>query len=143
MSFEADVVSMKWMADYLQPYMLTTQDKDDLAIFSTREICVRGYDVSFCFTKQRYDAFDLHNLQMYSKHQAFLPFGLVCECAERFLGSGDLGLCEMLILGRKLYVWSVAVARDGSTIPIPLHPEVRACSYEGLAFSKSLSVKCV
>lgn len=135
--FEAEIQSMKRMAEYLSPYCNNAQDKADVAVLATRELCVHGYDISFYLSKDRHRDCHIWNLQMYSKHQGFLPFSLVCECAIKFLGSRELGLCEFMILGRKLYVWSLAVDKDGTPIPIPPRPEVEARSYDGLTFSTS------
>lgn len=141
--FDQDVASMRRMAEYLAPYEKTKEDRADLAILATRELCVHGYDISFYLWKSRHPGVDIWSLQMYSKNQAFLPFSLVCECGTKFLGTADLGLCEFLVRGHKLYVWSVAVAQDGTPIPVPARPEVKVCSYGGLTFSKSASAEVI
>ena len=140
---QKQIKSMKWMAEYLMPYCQSAYDKADVAVLATREICVHGYDISFYLSKERHPDFYLWNLQIYSIHQGFLPFSLVCECATLFLGSDDLGLCEFIILGRKLYTWSLAVNKDGIPIPIPSSPQVELREYQGLKFYTSKPTKLI
>lgn len=137
------IASMRWMAEYLMPYCRNAYDKADVAVLATREICVHGYDISFYFSKELHPDFYLWSLQMYSKHQGFLPFSLVCECATMFLGNDNLGLCEFIVLGRKLYTWSLAVNEDGTPIPIPSCPQVELREYQGLKFSASKPAKII
>jgi len=131
---EKAVTDMKRMAEFLLPYQKTKEDESDLAVLKTSELVVGGYEVSFYLAKDHYQEFDLWTLQMYSKYQPFLPFHLVCRCATKFLGERELGLTEFIVLGRKLYVWSVAVDREGTPIPIPLRPQVEARCYDGFQF---------
>lgn len=137
--FDREVESMRRMAEFLQKYQKTPEDKADVAILATRELTFRGYDITFYLSKEKYPDCDIWTIQIYSKYQAFLPFSLVCDCAIRFLGYHDLGLTEVMVLGRKLYVWSVAVDKDGTPIPVPQRPEVEVRSYDGLIFSKAPS----
>lgn len=132
-----DVVSMRRMAELLLPFQKTKDDEVDLAVLKTRESNVSGYDLSFYLSKEADKDFDLWTLQMYSKYQPFIPFHVVCKCAQKFLGEKELGLTEFIILGRKLYVWTVAVAKDGTPVPIPLRPQVETRKYEGFEFVRA------
>ncbi len=140
-NLDNEIASMKRMAEYLMPYCHNAQDKADVAILATREICVYGYDISFYLSKDYYLDQCIWVLQIYSKHQSFLPFSLVCECAVKFLGNRELGLSEYIVSDRKLYVWSLAVDKDGTPIPIPSRPEVEERNYDGLTFRVSKSTK--
>jgi hypothetical protein len=132
--FQKEIDSMKRMAEYLMGYCHNAQDKADVAVLATRELCVHGYQISFYLSKEKQTDFYLWNLQMYTNYQGFLPFSLVCECASRFLGNRDLGFTEMIVLGRKLYTWSLAVDKDSTPIPIPPRPNVESRNYDGLTY---------
>jgi len=135
--FHEAVESMKRMAEFLLPYQKTKEDEADLAILKTRDLTVMGYEISCYLTKERQPEYDLLTLQMYSRYQPFLPFPVVCKCAVAFLGDRELGLTEFIVLGRKLYVWSVALDQDGTPIPIPLRPQVEARCYDGFEFVRA------
>lgn len=134
------------MANNLMPYIKDKQDEADLAFLKQRVVNVDGYEISIYFNKEHFvnfsadeegerEEFDLMSLQLYSKHIPFLPFHVLCYLATKFLGGKELGLSEFVVMGRKVYIWSVAVDEHGETIPIPLHPHVKSCSYDGMDYS--------
>lgn len=131
------MIGMKRMAEFVLPYRKTDEDEADLSILKTRTFVVDGYEITFYLNKEQGDDYDIWSLQMYSKYQPFLPFHLVCKCVSAFFGTRDLALTEFVLLGRKVYVWSVAVDRDGTPIPIPSRPDVEARTYEGVSFCKA------
>jgi hypothetical protein len=139
--FESEIEQMKKMALFLLPYSKTKEDKADFSWMTTREMTVCGYKISFYLTVERHPECDIWTLQMYSKYQPFIPFWLVCKCAASFLGDRELGLTEYIILGRKLYVWSVALDTDGNPIPIPPRPNIEAKCYDGFEYIHAPAAK--
>lgn len=138
--FDKKIESMRWMAEYLMPYCHNDQDRADVAILATHEMCVHGYDISFYLTKDCYPNSYVWRLHMCSKHQGFLPFSLVCECAAKILGDCNLGLVELLGRDRKVYIWRLEVDKDGTPIPLPSRPNVEVCTYDGLTFSVAKAI---
>lgn len=132
--FEQTVKEMMRLTDFLMPYINDKEDETILLPLKQREVNVFGHDISLYFTKEKFPEFVLYSLQVYSKYVPFLPFNLVCYCATQFLGERELGLAEFMISGRKIYVWSVAIDKEDNPVPIPLHPKVELCSYNGVSF---------
>ena len=134
---------MKRIAEIILPYQKTKEDESDLVPLKTRDISVNGYEITFFFTMERHHDCCIMTLQMYSKNQPFLPFRVICDCAVKFLGDKELGLSEFIVLGRKLYVWSVAVDQDGTPIPIPARPKIEARSYDGIDYMKAPATQVI
>ncbi len=140
------VQSMKDRANYLMRYSKTKEDEADLAILKQCLVKIDGYEVNVYFNKEHQahfiadddggeqTEFDLLSLQIYSKYVPFLPFHLLFMLATKFLGKKELALSEFVIMGRKVYIWSVAIDPYGKAIPVPLHPHVERCSYEGVEY---------
>lgn len=139
------VTVLKKMADYLMPFCKTKEDEVDLAILKQHSVTVDGYDVTIYFSKEHHVKFDADNggekqecdlliLQVYSKHFPFLPFRLLCKIATRFLGTQDLALSESVMLGKKLYMWSVAYDELGMPIPLPPNVKVQDCVYDDIRY---------
>lgn len=139
------VTVMKRMADYLMPFCKNKDDELDLAILKQYYITVDGYEVILFFTKEHHVKFDADKggekeecdllvLQIYSKHFPFLPFRVLLTIAAKFLGKDALALSESVMLGKKLYMWSVAFDELGGAIPLPDNIKVQKCIYDGIEY---------
>lgn len=140
------VTVLKNMAEYLMPFCKTKEDELDLALLKQYSLTVDGYDVTIYFSKEHHVKFDADNggekeecdlliLQVYSKHFPFLPFRLLCKIAVKFLGTKELALSESVMLGKKLYMWSVAFDELGIPMPLPPNVKVQNCVYDGIEYS--------
>ena len=131
--------TMKVLGDMLIPYNFpksppSTTMEDALAFFKEREAMIDGYSVYLNYQKSDYDSHLLETLQIYNKNSPFLPFGLTCKLAQRFLGSHHLSLVELFKDNRKIYCWSVCVDKEGHPIASPYNSETEDCNFEGFNY---------
>lgn len=140
---------LKNMAEFLVPYCKNKDDEADVAILKQYYVNVDGYDLIIYYTKEHYfnvnadegvsEECDLHIVQVQSRSFPFLPFRLLCRIGVKFLGEKELALAELISMGKKVYMWSVAVDVDGNPIPVPEGANVSKCNYEGLEYSHAPS----
>lgn len=109
--------------------------EDDLLMFKKKTIVVDGFNVDIHYQKSDFDDFYTETLQIYGMYAPFLPFGLVCKLAKKFLGSANLSLVEIFRENRKIYCWTVYVDRTGRPIEMPYDIKVESCHFEGLRYS--------
>lgn len=128
------LISMTEMAKLLVPntFPLVSFD-EELAVLCLKQRTVRidGYDVCLCLSRAQYDGYYLDSLQMQSCQSPFLPFNLVCNVGQIFLGAENLFYVDFFKNNKKVYCWAVKTT-GGRT----LHPgdNAVAASYEGFDY---------
>lgn len=133
------IEGMRELGDVLIPYNYPKAPpqmtlEDDLAIFKHKEAIVDGYPIILHYQKADYENHFLETLQIYGKNSPFLPFGLICKLAKRFLGKHHLSLVELFKDNRKIYIWSVCVDRRGRPIAAPYEIDTEECNFEGFNY---------
>lgn len=109
--------------------------EDDLVIFKKRSVIVDGYNIDIHYQKSDFEEYLTETLQIYSQYSPFLPFNVVVKLAKKFLGGHDLSLVEIYKDGRKIYVWTVYLDREGRPLKFPFDFPVENCDFDGITYS--------
>ncbi len=134
LELEETIMSMKDMAKLLVPntFPLVSFD-EELAVLclKQRNIRIDGYEVCLCFSRAQYDGYYLDSLQMQSCQSPFMPFNLVCNIGQSFLGKENLFYVDFFKNNKKVYCWAVKTANGNI---LPPGENATATSYEGFEY---------
>ncbi len=121
-NLDTHISQMRSMGEFLMPFNQPKGDAEDeeaIDILKDREITVDGHELVCSYSKADFGDHLTESLTIFGQWSGFLPFGMVCKVARRFLGDEHLSLVDHYRDGRKWYVWTVCRSRDDVAIPSP------------------------
>ena len=134
---------MRAVAEHLIPYTHPNVDRlesHEVDVLKQRTIYVDGYELVLHFGLQNFTWFRIERLEVIGLHAPFLPMYVVCKIASKFLGGNELRYSESFKMGRKVYVWTVAIDQRGRPVVFS-DPDFEKCSYEHFDYSHVTDIR--
>lgn len=131
------VATMREVADDCVPYTFPKNHpklETEMSFMKTRHLTIDGYDLICYLSRSDYGEYYQETFQILSVINSFLPFHLVIKVAQRFLGSHNLYLTEVIKNNKKLYLWTIWVDKSGRPAEVKHQKFVQECVFDDVPY---------